>query len=79
MLTRDDRPDAAGLLALAWDTAEPLVSLSTEESTFVARAQRADLNAAMIFGDDGEAARRFESHPQVMWKLQNLRRHLGRG
>lgn len=79
MLTRDDRPDPAGLLSLAWKIAEPLVTLTADERTFGERAQRADLDAALIFGDDGEAARRFESHPQVMWKLQNLRRHLGRG
>jgi len=79
MLARDDRPDPAGLLALAWKIAEPLTTLTAEESMFVARAQRAELEAALIFGDDGEAARRYQSHPQVIWKLQNLRRHLGRG
>jgi hypothetical protein len=79
MLARDDRPDPQGLLMGAWGVAGPLVALGLGEAEFVARAQRADLDAALIFGDDSDAARRFESHPQVMWKLQNLRRHLGRG
>lgn len=77
MLAGDDRPDPAELVALAWSVAEPLVTLSPREAEFAARAQRADLDATLIFADDAEAARRFELHPQVMWKLQNLRRHLG--
>jgi len=36
MLARDDRPDPAGLLALAWQIAEPLTTLTAEETMFVA-------------------------------------------
>ena len=78
MLARNDRPDPSELLGLAWAIAGPLVTLTADETAFVERAHRADLDARMIFGNDGEAARRFEFHPQVVWKLENLRRHLGR-
>jgi len=78
MLARNDRPDPSELLGLAWEIAGPLLTLTAAERAFVERAHRTDLDAGMIFGDDGEAARRFESHPQVVWKLENLRRHLGR-
>jgi len=77
MLTGDDRPDAAELLRDAWQVAEPLMALTAREATFVERAQQADLDARLIFDDDDEA-QRFASHPQVTWKLHNLRRHLGR-
>lgn len=77
MLTGDDRPDAAELLRDAWRVAEPLMALTAREATFVERAQQADLDARLIFDDDDEA-QRFASHPQVTWKLHNLRRHLGR-
>lgn len=77
MLASDDRPDTARLFARAWGIAEPLLTLTAAEESFVTRAQRGDLDAALIFGDDSDAAGRFSSHPQVMWKMQNLRRHLG--
>lgn len=79
MLARSDRPDPGELVARAWNVAEPLVTLNPGEAEFVARAQRADLDAKLIFADDAEAARRFETHPQVTWKLQNLRRRFDRG
>jgi len=77
MLAHDDRPDPVGLLERAWGPAGNLVKLSLAETAFVERAQRADLDAALIFVDDAGAARRFTSPPQVMWKLQNLKKHLG--
>ena len=76
-LTRDDRPDPAKLFGVAWDVVEPLMSPTADERSFIARAERADLQADLIFSDDRETAERFESHPQVVWKLWNLRRHLG--
>lgn len=78
MMARDERPNSTDLLALSWRVAEPLVTPTPVEAEFLARSQCAELDATLIFGDDTAAARRFESHPQVQWKLQNLRRHLGR-
>lgn len=79
MLALGNRPEPAALLEAAWSVAEPLLSLDPGEAEFAARAQKADLNAALIFAEDAEAARRFERHPQVVWKIQNLRRRLGLG
>jgi hypothetical protein len=79
MLTRGDRPDPGELLATAWHVAQPFVTLRPAEAEFASRMQRAELNVSLIFGDDDKAARRFETHPQVMWKIQNLRRHIGHG
>ena len=76
-LTRDDRPDPAKLFGVALDVVEPLMSPTADERSFIARAERADLQADLIFSDDRETAERFEYHPQVVWKLWNLRRHLG--
>ena len=53
------------------------MSPTADERSFIARAERADLQADLIFSDDRETAERFESHTQVVWKLWNLRRHLG--
>lgn len=77
MLTRDDRPESEGLLEKAWRVAEPLTNLTGDEAEFAARAQRAELHPALIFRDDEASAQRYLSHPQVVWKLRNLRKHLG--
>lgn len=78
MLVPDERPESAALLERAWRVVEPLVTPTPEEAEFLQRSQQADIDTTLIFGEDVEAARRFESHPQVQWKLQNLRRHLSR-
>jgi len=75
MLTRNDRPDAAELFELAWNVAGPLVTPTPREAEFTAHAQQAKLDPSLIFGNDTNAAQRFMTHPQVMWKLENLRRH----
>lgn len=78
MLARANRPDPSTLLERAWEIVEPLVTLTADESAFLTRAHRADVDAAQIFVGDDDSARRYRSHPQVEWKLQNLQRHLRR-
>jgi hypothetical protein len=48
------------------------------EAEFIRRAQKADIDASLVFPDHPDDARRFEAHPQVIWKLRNLQQHLAR-
>ena len=78
MLAAGDRPDPAALLAQAWSVVESLVTLMPAEAEFIRRAQKADIDASLVFPDHPDDARRFETHPQVVWKLRNLQQHLAR-
>jgi hypothetical protein len=79
MLVGGHRPQSGDLLAMAWDVISPLMQMTAAESEFLRRSEGAVLEAGMIFGQDAEAIVRFERHPQVEWKLRNLRTRLGRG
>jgi predicted nucleotidyltransferase component of viral defense system len=72
MLICGTRLDSAELLSTAWNAVAPLLEPSRDEAAFSEAAQAGRVDASLLFGVDREASRRFESHPQVLWKLRNL-------
>ena len=76
MLDLASRPAPEVLADGAWQVTMTLLSLAPSESEFLQLALSGTLAPHLIFAEDSAAAARFTNHPQVTWKMQNLRRHL---
>lgn len=77
MLRVDCRPDPAALVEAAWQVTTTLLSRTPAEAEFLRLAMSGILAPQLVFGDDTESSARFLAHPQVAWKVRNLRLHLG--
>jgi hypothetical protein len=57
---------------------EPLVTLDEVEREYVDRVHAGELSPALLFPDDEELTDRLSRHPALLWKIENVRRHLSR-
>lgn len=78
MLQGSERPVTSELREQAWSVVEPLVSLDGTEREYVDRVHAGELLPALLFPDDGVLANRLLRHPALLWKIENVRRHLSR-
>jgi hypothetical protein len=78
MLQGYERPLASELKEQAWSVIEPLVTLDEAEREYVDRVHAGELSPALLFPDDEELADRLLRHPVLLWKVENVRRHLAR-
>ena len=77
MLSGGSQLDPEGLVDRMWQVMGPVLKLSRAEQEYVAEIQRGILRSDLIFPSDVEKASRLERHPAVLWKLMNMRKHLG--
>lgn len=78
MLTSGKTPRVEELVAAVRSIVSPLLDLSPSECEFVAAVAEGDAPAQALFPDDARASRLLSQHPALAWKLENVRRHLGR-
>lgn len=78
MLTSGKTPRVEELVAAVRSIVGPLLELSPPEHAFVAAVAEGDAPTPVLFPDDAQASRLLSEHPALAWKLENVRRHLGR-
>jgi len=78
MLQSSEQTSASKLKDHAWSVMEPLVSLDETEREYVDRVHVGELLPALLFPDDEVLADRLLRHPALLWKIENVRRHLSR-
>jgi predicted nucleotidyltransferase component of viral defense system len=78
MLHRDERPVANELKEQAWLVLKPLVTLDDEEREYIERVHAGKLSPELLFPDDEELTIRLRRHPALLWKIENVRRHLSK-
>lgn len=76
MLHSDERPVANELKEQAWSVVEPLVTLDDAEREYIDRVHAGELSPELLFPDDEELANRLIRYPALLWKLENVKRHL---
>jgi hypothetical protein len=78
MLHSDERPGANELKEQAWSVVEPLVTLDDAEREYIDRVHAGELSPELLFPDDEELANRLLRYPALLWKLENVKRHLSK-
>ncbi len=78
MLHRDERPVANELKEQAWLVLKPLVTLDDEEREYIDRVHAGKLSPELLFPDDEELTNRLRRHPALLWKIENVKRHLSK-
>ena len=78
MLHRDERPVANELKEQAWSVLKPLVTLDDEEREYTDRVHAGELLPELLFPDDEELTNRLKHHPALLWKIENVKRHLSK-
>ena len=78
MLTSGETPYIDELLAAVRSIVRPLLDLTPAEQEFAAAVATGEVRAELLFPDDDRACRLLKEHPALAWKLENVRRHLGR-
>jgi hypothetical protein len=78
MLHRDERPVANELKEQAWRVLKPLLTLDDVEREYIDRVHAGKLSPELLFPDDDELAKRLRSHPALLWKIENVKRHLSK-
>jgi len=76
MLSQHDQLDPTDLLAQAWRIIEPFLQLTPDEKAYVDGVVRGEHRPELIFPSQATTAAMVGGHPQVAWKLENVRRHL---
>ncbi len=74
MLVPEARRSAQELREQAWTVAGPYTALSDAERDFVDGLHAGRLRPELLFADNPELAGRLETHPALLWKLDNVRR-----
>lgn len=77
MLSGNEAPSASDLVNCSWRVMEPLLSLKPAEREYTMAIQRGEVRLELLFPDDPEALLQLESHPAILWKVLNTRRHQG--
>jgi predicted nucleotidyltransferase component of viral defense system len=72
----DVRPDR--LAREAWDAVKHLTRPTRTESQYLAALAQGELRPELLFPGDAASTRRVKTHPALLWKLENVRAHLGR-
>lgn len=78
MLHADEQPVASELKAQAWSVMKPLVTLDEAEREYIDRVHAGELSPELLFPDDEDMANRLARHPALLWKIENVRRHLSK-
>jgi hypothetical protein len=78
MLAGDDRPSARALREGAFAVVGRLLRLTKGEREFSRRIQEGDLRPELLFPRDSRMAARLRSHPVLLWKIENARKHSAR-
>jgi len=78
MLHSAERPEADELKERAWYVVAPLVTLDDAEREYIDQIHAGELMPELLFPDDGELANRLARHPALLWKIENVRRHLSK-
>jgi hypothetical protein len=78
MLHGDEQPVASELKDRAWYVVEPLVTLDDAEREYIDRVHAGELLPELLFPDDEELANRLTRYPALLWKIENVRRHLSK-
>ena len=78
MLHGNEQPVASELKEQAWSVVEPLVTLDEAEREFIDRVHAGELMPELLFPDDEELANRLTRYPALLWKIENVRRHLSK-
>lgn len=78
MLTSGKTPRVEGVVTAVRSIMTPLLDLSAPERAFAAAVAAGNAPVDMLFSDDARASRLLAEHPALAWKLENVRRHLGR-
>ncbi|MBC8515157.1 nucleotidyl transferase AbiEii/AbiGii toxin family protein [bacterium] len=77
MLAMGQEAVAEDLIDRAWAVVAPLLDLKPKELEYVERLQEGDLRPGLLFPDDPTMTDRVANHPAVLWRLKNIRRHIG--
>jgi len=78
MLHSAEQPGADELKERAWYVVEPLVTLDGAEREYIDRVHAGELSPELLFPDDEELANRLARYPALLWKIENVRRHLSK-
>lgn len=78
MLHSDEQPAASELKEQAWSVVEPLVTLDDDEREYIDRVHTGELSPELLFPDDDELVNRLMRYPALLWKIENVRRHLSK-
>ena len=78
MLHIDERLVANELKEQAWSVVEPLVTLDDVEREYIDRVHAGELSPELLFPDDEDLANRLLRYPALLWKLENVKRHLSK-
>ena len=57
---------------------EALVTLDDEEREYTDRVHAGELLPELLFPDDEELTNRLKCHPALLWKIENVKRHLSK-
>jgi len=79
MLITGEVPDRSDLVRDSWALAARFVALTPNEEGYIAAVGRGDLPLDTLFPDSSEEAARLAQHPALLWKIENVRKHLKRG
>ncbi len=64
------------LIARAWNALNGLMTLEPNEEAFIDAIQKGKLHPELLFPDEPEEAARILAHPAILWKMENVRKHL---
>ncbi|MDY7107963.1 MAG: nucleotidyl transferase AbiEii/AbiGii toxin family protein [Planctomycetota bacterium] len=78
MLTQAERPTSEELTDGAWAIIRPFLQLSDGEAEYVRSSYAGDHRPELLFPADRSLAERLSSHPQIRWKLKNVREYVER-
>ena len=78
MLQGNGHPVASELKEQAWLVMEPLVTLDDAEREYIDRVHAGELSPELLFPDDEELVNRLTRYPALLWKIENVRRHLSK-
>ena len=78
MLAVGALPRADEMAEQAWAVLSGFMTLRANESAYIASIERGELRPELLFRDDLKAAQRIAEHPEILWKVTNVRAHLAR-
>ncbi len=78
LLHSAEQPILDELKERAWYVVEPLVTLDDVEREYIDRVHAGELLPELLFPDNEELAKRLARYPALLWKIENVRRHLSK-
>ena len=60
----------------AWEVVEPLLILKPDEKDYLTSIENGEIRPEKLFPKNPKEARKFASHPAILWKVANVRAHL---